>query len=720
MTDFLQSELPVVNFNHVAVEKRRGLKVLNSNAAVWHFLRIVDSEPNKVYCCYCDGFDFTWNKKRISTSNLRNDLIKNHAQHTKNILEQKVEIKSVRCQHKTKTVRENEKNEHFDLVDNKVVDFVINDVLPFSIVESKNFIGLLQSLDSKYKPPSRKRITEIIKDRKNNMKAKLKEILHQHIQVEGRHVSLVLDFWTDCVQHPFGALQLFFINDQWEMKHMLLDFSFFPEKHTSFTIESWITQNLADYNIPLHKVSGIVTDNASNLASIFSVQYSLYQIQHIRCVAHTLNLIVNKAIKDTKLVAQMITSIQAIVSSFRKSWKKTSNLELIQRSLNITAPLVLLPDVATRWSSKFIMIKRFLQLYPSLQNYNNIIGDNDSIVIPNADDCNVLSFVCNILENFYIAQISLEGENYVTISGVQGILKALEDSLSITNTLSDQNENNMLGSHSSNIIQSFRNNLKKHFQEYKSKYLSSPILDDAAYLDIQHKKLSHIEENMKEVVKSRIFELMKQHGLHQQESLNDSKVIESDTSKLDDNNQLINTSVTNIDNLQLTDQNDNEISEQIILPANQLNNKLVNKRKGYFNPALAAQKINNKKTKLSRNIINSHDPQTILFYELQKYNKEMEVKICDERSDNLLFGIDHLDVQYVNDFNILEWWKSKQSTYPTLANIARDILCIPATSASAERVFSISGRTVSKLRTRMKPKTIEDLMMNKCNHEYFI
>ena len=53
-----------------------------------------------------------------------------------------------------------------------------------------------------------------------------------------------------------------------------------------------------------------------------------------------------------------------------------------------------------------------------------------------------------------------------------------------------------------------------------------------------------------------------------------------------------------------------------------------------------------------------------------------------------------------------------------MAKLARDILCIPATSASVERLFSISGRTVSKLRGRMKPETIENLMMSRCNHEY--
>lgn len=40
----------------------------------------------------------------------------------------------------------------------------------------------------------------------------------------------------------------------------------------------------------------------------------------------------------------------------------------------------------------------------------------------------------------------------------------------------------------------------------------------------------------------------------------------------------------------------------------------------------------------------------------------------------------------------LEWWKSHEAMFPILSKCARHILIIPATSASAERGFSVSGR----------------------------
>jgi hAT family C-terminal dimerisation region len=49
----------------------------------------------------------------------------------------------------------------------------------------------------------------------------------------------------------------------------------------------------------------------------------------------------------------------------------------------------------------------------------------------------------------------------------------------------------------------------------------------------------------------------------------------------------------------------------------------------------------------------------------------------------------------------LAWWKGHRETFPILCQIARKILCIPATSAPSERVFSLAGLTISKLRSRL-------------------
>lgn len=65
----------------------------------------------------------------------------------------------------------------------------------------------------------------------------------------------------------------------------------------------------------------------------------------------------------------------------------------------------------------------------------------------------------------------------------------------------------------------------------------------------------------------------------------------------------------------------------------------------------------------------------------------------------------------------LAWWKTHASTFPTLSQIARKVLCIPATSAPAERVFSIAGLTISKLRAKLDCENASCLIFLRDNWE---
>jgi len=67
--------------------------------------------------------------------------------------------------------------------------------------------------------------------------------------------------------------------------------------------------------------------------------------------------------------------------------------------------------------------------------------------------------------------------------------------------------------------------------------------------------------------------------------------------------------------------------------------------------------------------------------------------------------------------NVLEWWGSNMKSYPCLSELARVVLQIPASAAEVEEVFSISGRTISKSRSRMHPLTAERSLVVKRNFD---
>ncbi len=63
----------------------------------------------------------------------------------------------------------------------------------------------------------------------------------------------------------------------------------------------------------------------------------------------------------------------------------------------------------------------------------------------------------------------------------------------------------------------------------------------------------------------------------------------------------------------------------------------------------------------------------------------------------------------------LIYWKTHNKIYSCMSIHVPQFLCIPASSAPVERLFSIAGKTFRPERCRLSDKTFEMLMFVKCN-----
>jgi hypothetical protein len=60
--------------------------------------------------------------------------------------------------------------------------------------------------------------------------------------------------------------------------------------------------------------------------------------------------------------------------------------------------------------------------------------------------------------------------------------------------------------------------------------------------------------------------------------------------------------------------------------------------------------------------------------------------------------------------NPLIWWKDNSLDFPIMSELARILLCIPATSAPSERIFSLASRVISKVRSSLSPENASQIV----------
>ena len=62
------------------------------------------------------------------------------------------------------------------------------------------------------------------------------------------------------------------------------------------------------------------------------------------------------------------------------------------------------------------------------------------------------------------------------------------------------------------------------------------------------------------------------------------------------------------------------------------------------------------------------------------------------------------------NFNPLQWWKANSLRYPRLSQLVKPLFAIPATSTASERLFSVAGLTVTRLRSNLNRENVNALV----------
>ncbi len=156
------------------------------------------------------------------------------------------------------------------------------------------------------------------------------------------------------------------------------------------------------------KIIAIVTDNASNIVAAVRV----VGWNHVPCFAHTLNLVVSKAIKSDNSVSVVKKKCKQIVTFFHQSVKATEKLKKVQNQLNLPEHK-LIQEVDTRWNSTFFMFKLIVEQYDAITTALCLLGRNNLCLT--GEDPELLKASLSVLQPFETATQEISADQYLSM-----------------------------------------------------------------------------------------------------------------------------------------------------------------------------------------------------------------------------------------------------------------------------------------------------------------
>lgn len=145
-----------------------------------------------------------------------------------------------------------------------LVNFIAEDLLLLSMVESTQFKQFVYKLDPKYQIPSRKHLSYVLLQKKyEHIKVTVKETLGKV-----KTVNLTIDLWSNRQMRSYLGINAHLLTEDWSMESLVLGCNRVRGRHTSDNIMLWYEEIVSEFCVG-EKIKHIVTDSASNMKKAF-------------------------------------------------------------------------------------------------------------------------------------------------------------------------------------------------------------------------------------------------------------------------------------------------------------------------------------------------------------------------------------------------------------------------------------------------------------------
>ncbi|KAL0146672.1 hypothetical protein M9458_058012, partial [Cirrhinus mrigala] len=284
-------------------------------------------------------------------------------------------------------------------IDLAVVNFIVQGLHPFGVVEQTGFVDLIHCTQPDYTVMSRTTLRERIDKCTKQMKEKLKNAMQTV-----KYIATTTDCWTAHRQSFIGVTAHWIEPDTLERKSVALACKRLKGTHSYDVLASALNDIHSEYNIR-EKIVRTTTDNASNFIKAFRVyacedegsstedeskgvndseeedaeeetegvevealmeeedECSEYQLpKHHRCACHVLNLIstVDARKAESNVMYKKIS--RAAFAKCSALWNKSARSSTAAEVIERECKLQLIRPVETRWNSLFLAVERILRI----------------------------------------------------------------------------------------------------------------------------------------------------------------------------------------------------------------------------------------------------------------------------------------------------------------------------------------------------------------------
>lgn len=289
---------------------------------------------------------------------------------------------------------------------------IIEHDLPFSFVEYRRVREAFMYANSNIEFWSRNTAAADCLKIYEKEKLKLKKSLDE---IPGRF-CFTTDLWRSLTIEGYMCLTAHYIDSEWKLKTKILSFCAFPPPHTGAGIATKVLALLKEWGLE-KRVFTITVDNASsndNMQGILKKQLrkSLVcngEFFHIRCVAHILNLIVQKGLE---VIDAALEKIRDSVKFVKVSESREQSFQTCVETVGIESKAGLILDVPTRWNSTHLMLERAIMYKEAFRHLAEV--DTSYKFLPSDVEWSRAELIFELLTPFAVMTNLISGSSYPT------------------------------------------------------------------------------------------------------------------------------------------------------------------------------------------------------------------------------------------------------------------------------------------------------------------